>query len=577
MTSRDSHKDRMRWLNFIAAPLEGTPEFDQLKKQIEANPEAAEKEAKRRWEIAQAAVRAQMNGGAGNYPDEALRTFLLQYNDRTWHHGMRRLPMSFNVLEPFFHYEADHIRWRLLPEVDYRFSIEDFLDFATEPATPEATVADAMTLEEGVIYNYSVYDDPTALAMQMEPDLEYVVAGASMLRRGSELTVLLVAGEKAQSENQKIYKSEDFVNYSGVKPDESNPEESVRLQGFPDYVQAYAACRFNIQSRELELRYLMLDAGRYFVVHTDDRDSLTPLGEEEIEKQLVVSNKELERRATLFELAKTAVLLPSYTNSRIEEVEETVQSTALAAQAKKSFVVRKALEKVPLDSKIFSRRILTVTTKHPPSPAPTATGRAYTAPQFQIKVKGFWRKLRDSNSSGRDESGNSVKGKTWVKPHSRYADTKDAPKVVYVKASLGHAKGSVEAYRKQAASIASSARDGVKCAVPSKAVNDSSLAGYLYVFRSPAHDLDIYKIGYTDRDPDVRAKELSSVTGSPVHFLVVQAWPVLDGRAAEAAAHKALAGYRLASNREFFRGAYSALREKIEAAIESFVIESTVN
>ncbi|HKN83513.1 MAG TPA: hypothetical protein VJW17_08755, partial [Pyrinomonadaceae bacterium] len=112
--------------NFIAVPLERTPEFDRLKKQIEANPEAAKKEAKRRWETAQAAVRAQMNGGVGNYPDEALRTFLLQYNHRTWHYGMRRLPMSFNVLEPFFQYEGDHIRWKLLPEVDYRFSIEDF-------------------------------------------------------------------------------------------------------------------------------------------------------------------------------------------------------------------------------------------------------------------------------------------------------------------------------------------------------------------------------------------------------------------------------------------------------------------
>src|SRR5260370_19349562 len=110
MNRRDSHKNRMRWLDFIAAPLEGTPEFDRLKKQIEANPEIAKKEAKRRYEIAQSAVRAQMNGGAGNWPDEALRTFLLQYNHRTWHYGMRRLPMSFNVLEPFFQYEPEHIR-----------------------------------------------------------------------------------------------------------------------------------------------------------------------------------------------------------------------------------------------------------------------------------------------------------------------------------------------------------------------------------------------------------------------------------------------------------------------------------
>jgi hypothetical protein len=566
MSSKDSHQNRMRWLDLIAAPLEGTPEFERLKEQVSANPENVKKEAKRRYEIAQASVRAQMNGGAGNYPDEALRTFLLQYNYRTWNYGLRRLPMSFNVLEPFFQYEAEHIRWRLLPEVDYRFSIEDFLDFATLPATQDATVADAGTLEEGVIYNYSVYDDPTALAMQMEADLEYVVAGVSMLRRGSELTVLLVAGEKAQSENQKVYKGKDFVDYSGVKPDESNPEEPVRLQGFPEYVQAYAACRFNIASRELELRYLMLDRGRHFVVHTDDPNSLTPLGEQEIEKQLAVSNMELKRRATLFELAKTAVLLPSYVNSRIEEIEERVETTPLAAQAKESFVVRKALEKVPLESKIFSRRILTVGSKQPSMEPPAATGRAYTAPQFQIQVRGFWRKLRDPNSSGRDEAGNPIKGKTWVKTHARYAD---ATKMVYIKSSSGYARRPVETYRDKMATVA----NGKTQAPLSPANAVGAKPSYLYVFRSPAHGLDIYKVGYTDRNPDSRARELSSTTGSPVPFLVVQAWAVVDGHAAETAAHKALEDYRLASNREFFRGTYMILREKIEAAIATLLFE----
>lgn len=561
----------MLWLNQAAAPLEGTPEFERLRKQFEANSKIVIKEAKRRYKVAQDAVCAQMDGGAGNYPDEALRTFLLQYNHRTWSYGMRRLPMSFNVLEPFFQYEAEHIRWRLLPEVDYLFSIEDFLDFATQPATPEATVAHAMRLEEGVIHNYSVYDDPTALAMQMEADLEYVVAGASMLRRGSELTVLLVAGEKAQWESQKVYKREDFVDYSGVEPDESNPEEPVRLQGFPEYTQAYAACRFNIPSRELELRYLMLDAGRYFVVHTDDPDSLTPLSEQEIEKQLAVSNTELERRATLFELAKTVVLLPSYVNSRIKDIEETVQSTGLAAQAKKSFVVRKALEKVPLDSKIFSRRILTVPPNQLPSPTPAATGRAYIPPQFQIQVEGFWRKLRDPNSSGRDEVGNSIKGKTWIKPHSRSTAKPEGPKVVYIKSSQGYARRPVESYLKE---ITTSGRDAIDSgAASSVKTATSSLPGYLYVLRSPAHGRNIYKVGFTDRDPEGRARELSSVTGSPVHFLVVQAWAVVDGRSAEAAAHQALAEYRLASNREFFIGSYSILREKIEAAIDKFLLE----
>jgi hypothetical protein len=324
-------------------------------------------------------------------------------------------------------------------------------------------------------------------------------------------------------------------------------------------------------SREVELRYLMLDAGRYFVVHTDDPDSLTPLGEKEIEKQLAVSKKELERRATLFELAKTVVLLPSYVNSRIEEVEEKVKPTALAAQARKSFVVRKALENVPLDSKIFSRRILTVPTEQSSSATPAATGRAYTAPQFQSQVKGFWRKLRDPNRSGRDETGNPVKGKTWVRPHTRQTASPEAAKVVYIKSSQGYGSKPVESYLGNA-NTRQGSTDKVK-PVSVAQTGASPLPGYLYVLRSPAHGPDMYKVGFTDRDPERRARELSSVTGSPVHFLVVQAWPVRDGRAAETAAHKALANYRLASNREFFVGTYSILRERIEAAIGAFLLK----
>jgi len=565
MNKNDSHMNRMRWLHAVAAPLEGTPEFDRLRKDFEVNPEAVKREAAKRYKVAQASVRAQLNGGAGDYSDEALRYFLMQYNYRAWNYGLRRLPMSFNVLEPFFDYDPEHIRFRLLPEIDYRFSIEDFLDFATQPATPDANVVDAMKLEERVVYNYSVSDDPTALVMQMDSAADYVVAGVSLLRRGSELTVLLVAGEKAQPGALKVYKEEDFIDYSGVKVEESNPVEPVRLSGAPDYVQAYVACRFNIDSRELQVRYLMLDAGRHFVVHTDDPHSLTPLSEDKISAQLNASNKILEQRATLFELAKTAVLLPSYVHARAGKIEEEIKVTALAKQAKKSLKVRRALEAVPLDSKIFSRRVSTIDMDYSKSETPAATGRAYTAPEFKT-VKGFWRTFRDPTRTGRDESGNPIVGKTWVKSHARRAGPSEQQNVVYIKSPVGYRDHPVENYRKRVSRAKASRRPTTPAPAP----------GYLYVLRSPAHGLDIYKIGYTDRDPESRARELSSTTGSPVHFLVVQAWAVIDGRAAEAAAHKALASDRLATNREFFIGTYSVLREKIEAAIDSFLLEKAV-
>jgi hypothetical protein len=90
--------------------------------------------------------------------------------------------------------------------------------------------------------------------------------------------------------------------------------------------------------------------------------------------------------------------------------------------------------------------------------------------------------------------------------------------------------------------------------------------------RCPAHGRDIFKVGFTDRDPEIRARELSSSTSSPTHFLVVQAWAVSEGMSAERAAHYALDRFRLANNREFFQAPYSELRKDLESAISPWTL-----
>jgi len=88
MGSKDSHQNRMRWLDLIAAPLDGTPEFERLKEQVSANPENVKKEAKRRYEIAQASVRAQMSGGAGHIIlTRRSEPSCCNTTTRTWNYG----------------------------------------------------------------------------------------------------------------------------------------------------------------------------------------------------------------------------------------------------------------------------------------------------------------------------------------------------------------------------------------------------------------------------------------------------------------------------------------------------------
>ena len=82
--------------------------------------------------------------------------------------------------------------------------------------------------------------------------------------------------------------------------------------------------------------------------------------------------------------------------------------------------------------------------------------------------------------------------------------------------------------------------------------------GWVYVLTNEAMP-GIVKIGYTLREPSVRAEELykysknGAVTGVPLPFDVAyKAW-VLNPFQVEQAVHKSLAQKRINDNREFFK------------------------
>jgi hypothetical protein len=75
--------------------------------------------------------------------------------------------------------------------------------------------------------------------------------------------------------------------------------------------------------------------------------------------------------------------------------------------------------------------------------------------------------------------------------------------------------------------------------------------GYIYIL-SNEHMPGLVKIGFTDRDPITRSKELSSHTGVPGKFNIEKSWEVLGAAAIEAAVFEELATLRL-DGREFFK------------------------
>lgn len=76
--------------------------------------------------------------------------------------------------------------------------------------------------------------------------------------------------------------------------------------------------------------------------------------------------------------------------------------------------------------------------------------------------------------------------------------------------------------------------------------------GWIYILINPALKKDLLKIGKTKRQPEERAKELST-TGIPTEFHVAYELEVNNCDKVEAIIHKRLSNYRYTRNREFFK------------------------
>ncbi len=111
-----------------------------------------------RYAEARRIYRAQLESGAQFAADQQLRYYLTSINMRTWQHGLRSLPSSFNVTEAFF--IDEYLTLFRLPESDYLISSSDFFDFVTAPGAPDVNLDAAYDFKEGVIYNFSIIDDP---------------------------------------------------------------------------------------------------------------------------------------------------------------------------------------------------------------------------------------------------------------------------------------------------------------------------------------------------------------------------------------------------------------------------------
>jgi hypothetical protein len=464
------------------------------------------------------------------------------------------MPTSFNVMEAFHEYVPELSMFRLLREVDHLLSFVEFLDYATSSEAPDGVTDVLGIMEDRVIYSYNVLNDPGDITFSISSGNEYGIGGAALVRHGAEVSILLLAGQKADlNEQTRLLREAKWSSpppgREWIKPDEDRVREAVPLLGNQNFWQTTVLARLDLEDMTLDVRYVMPDCGNAFMVETDDMSAfLSDASGDFIDARYEETAKSLlqriEQYGTLFELCKTVLLLPLFYDQYAEEISTERHPTRLLGRIKKRGKPKTKIKYISQEERITHRLVSVLrlaTCQHP-------VRTFHKAPEFKVEVSGFWKKL-PQGQVGTDKRARPIHGRTWVEKTLTWVESEEDPGGIV------------------------SERHTTDPAVASRG-SEGSTKGHIYVMRSAAHEKDIFKVGVTQRTADMRSDELSRTSGSPDKFLVVQEWEVTDCFKAEAVVHKSLAQYRINPNREFFKAPYRVIMSAIEAVLSQVDCDS---
>ena len=476
-----------------------------------------------------------MEGGAGFPMSNLLRDYFRDYGARIVEHGPHSFPTSFNVIESFLTYSHDFLMFDLREEREHLLRLHDYLEWYTAGAIPEEPGILTEVMKEGVNYSFNMVD-PTGDYRVQTQGSELAVSGVGLVRHGTELSMMILCGESPPALSDR--EASDLVDKSKRQPTpgkerlESDPDYSVEdrfLKEMPGYSRVIGLVRLDLKSRQSFVRYLNHDVGAAYRVATDDPTAFPEaIAEERREAILSAAAETLARYEPLFASLSSMMYLPVFFVDAHGRVAETTFSTELHAK-RDSPAVRRAVRHLRLRQLHFSRRVFCL---H--EPQSSHKEMTVMPPELGHAESGFWKSL-PPGAVGEDEEGNAIVGKTWVERTDTWSTH------------------GVEEFVMR--------RHGIEV--------EGANPGYVYVMRSGAHRLDVYKIGKTRRSPEVRANELTGATGVPTPFEVLASWEVGDVDVVEREAHRRLRPYRVSRRREFFCVKLSTIVEEINRIVRN--------
>ncbi|MEJ0080901.1 MAG: GIY-YIG nuclease family protein [Puia sp.] len=520
------HIKRKRNIISVALPPKGTKAYQekiaQLEKASNENQNIG-KEIYKRFKKAVAILEAQNQNGAALPMDSEIRFFLNQFNYRAFRHGLRSMPMSYNVMEGFFDYRPELNYFQLLNEENYLFSLFDYVDFITSPNFNEDIKLVKENVVENLIYHFDILNAVDEITFTTEDGAEHVIGGVSLLRRGDEMIVFLLTGLITDTEEETSKLSDkDFKLAPGKEDLEISKDfklEAVRLFENRKYWKTFAYCRIDLNNLTIGERYIQKDIGHSYTTTTDD-----PAGfsdgygkiKSEYKKLYEDSIKEIVAYSPIFELATKCIYLPYYFNLFEDKIVEEEHPTALQQKQRRKSILAKQ-ETVPDEFNIKSRTVFSLNRNVEIRSDIVFFGEN----GFKIERSGFWKKL-EHNVLGKDKNGSPIHGKSWVDKTLTW-------------------------YESDKQTLTAQFNTEIK---PGKI---SGKEGFVYIMRNASHDINLFKIGLTTLNSKDRARKLSGTTASPDKFLLAHEWFVTDCVSAEKLVHSKLEAYRINNSREFFR------------------------
>ena len=508
------------------------------------------------------------NSGVGYPVDKLLRELCIEYTNRYANAGIYSQPVNFNYFEAFCN--IDLLKNTIAPyaepasEYNHLFNIVDFLDYATSSDSDNFHLSQLLELPEKRIFHFTTNGDLWDFTFLAPSGREFIVSGFSLVRHECRIHWYLLGGEvlsdqewdKEVGESTKLTDSDvqpykrAFLNQS-ILQNNSEVGEPVTLGGTKTAIRTIIAGEINLKSLKHEGRCYMTERANSFNVTCDDPDVLASiLSQSKREDIIEVMRKRIEQASVLWDLAEIMFKLPSYFTFKIP-----IEKTVLVASG----------QSVPRQSRggrgigVRYRRVSAIDITRRALPVVAD----YTTIGYEIETEGFWRRLSRRESYGRGPNGEPVRGRTWIKFRNKWRERLPGSKIIYVKSSVAAAKITAEEIMEAASKVEVAEKSGSE-----KELAEWEKRGVLYVLRCTVMKEGVYKVGWTSGTAEERAIALSSATGVPSAFVVVDYWHHSDPEGLEASVHAILDPYRINDRREFFSADYITIKRLIEAEIE---------